>query len=74
VARIARIVVPGLPHHVTQRDNRGEAELARLHAAETVGRPIGSAAFLKRLSRKLGRSVEPGRRGRKPKGTAERRE
>jgi putative transposase len=51
-----------------------EAELVRLRAAETIGRPIGSAAFLKRLSRKLGRSLEPGRRGRKPKGTAERRE
>jgi putative transposase len=24
MARIARIVVPGLPHHVTQRGNRGE--------------------------------------------------
>jgi putative transposase len=25
MARIARIVVPGLPHHVTQRGNRREA-------------------------------------------------
>jgi hypothetical protein len=24
MTRIARIVVPGLPHHVTQRGNRGE--------------------------------------------------
>jgi putative transposase len=24
MSRIARIVVPGLPHHVTQRGNRGE--------------------------------------------------
>ena len=24
LSRIARIVVPGLPHHVTQRGNRGE--------------------------------------------------
>jgi putative transposase len=50
-----------------------EAELAQPRAAETVGRPIGSAAFLKReqLSCRLGRSVEPGRRGRKPKGAGE---
>jgi hypothetical protein len=25
MGRIARIVVPGVPHHVTQRGNRGEA-------------------------------------------------
>lgn len=25
MTRLARIVVPGLPHHVTQRDNRREA-------------------------------------------------
>jgi putative transposase len=25
MARLARIVVPGLPHHVTQRGNRREA-------------------------------------------------
>jgi putative transposase len=25
MARLARIVIPGLPHHVTQRSNRREA-------------------------------------------------
>ncbi len=25
MARLARIVIPGLPHHVTQRGNRREA-------------------------------------------------
>ncbi len=44
---------------------------ARLRAAETTGRPIGAPAFLKRLSRKLGRSVVPQKRGRKPKAAAE---
>ena len=24
MTRIARVIVPGLPHHVTQRGNRGE--------------------------------------------------
>jgi len=45
-----------------------EAHFAALRAAETIGRPLGSAAFLKRLSRRLGRNVEPRRPGRKPKG------
>ncbi len=30
MARLARIVVPGLPHHVTQRGNRREARQERL--------------------------------------------
>lgn len=27
MAKIARVVVPGLPHHVTQRGNRGQRTL-----------------------------------------------
>jgi putative transposase len=51
---------------------RGETdEFAALRAAETIGRPVGSPAFLARLSRKLGRSVEPRKRGRKPQAVAE---
>jgi putative transposase len=49
-------------------DDHDEAGFAALRAAETIGRPLGAAAFLKRLSRRLGRNVEPARRGRKPKG------
>jgi putative transposase len=41
-------------------------EVATLRAAETIGRPVGSAAFLDRLSRRLGRPVAPRKRGRKP--------
>jgi len=43
------------------------AELAALRGAEGIGRPIGSPSFLEALARKLGRKVEPGKRGQKPK-------
>ena len=33
---------------------------------ETIGRPRGSAAFLKQLERKTGRNLTPGKRGPKP--------
>ena len=38
----------------------------RLRAAETIGRPIGSAGFLKRIERQSGRSLAPQKRGPKP--------
>ncbi|SEE49405.1 putative transposase [Rhizobiales bacterium GAS188] len=48
--------------------SRGEDDaFAALRAAEGIGRPVGTPAFLKRLSRKLGRNIEPRKRGRKPK-------
>jgi hypothetical protein len=33
---------------------------------ETVGRPLGDAAFLGRLERESGRTLAPGKRERKP--------
>jgi putative transposase len=39
-------------------------ELATLRAAETIGRPLGSPAFLDRLEARLGRAVRPAKRGR----------
>ena len=47
MSRLARIVVPGLPHHVTQRGNRREAiffedgdhEIYRDLLAEQAGKP-----------------------------------
>jgi hypothetical protein len=86
MARLARVVVPGVPHHVTQRGNRHlptffteedyaaylaegldaeQAEVLRRH--ERTGRPLGSAAFLKRLEARLGRSLRKKPPGRKPK-------
>jgi putative transposase len=42
------------------------AAFGALRAAETIGRPVGSPVFLRKLARKLGRDVEPRKRGRKP--------
>ena len=44
-----------------------EAELfARLRAAESIGRPLGSDGFLARLERLTRRTLKPGKRGPKP--------
>ena len=51
MARIARVVVPGLPHHVTQRGNRRE--------------PVFFAADDYRLYRRLGRRGSAPRRCRR---------
>jgi len=51
----------------TDPDDPGFAALRR---SELIGRPLGSAQFVASVERRLGRSVTPGRRGRKPKGAA----
>jgi putative transposase len=46
----------------------GEIEpqaFATLRAAETIGRPLGDEGFLARIEAQLGRSIRPGKRGRK---------
>ncbi|MBV9883489.1 MAG: transposase [Sphingomonadaceae bacterium] len=47
----------------------GEDEEAslRLRRAETIGRPLGSAAFTERLERDSGRTLAPAKRGRRPR-------
>jgi len=43
-----------------------EAEMfTRLRKAETIGRPVGDAAFLQALERESGRTLTPAKRGRK---------
>jgi len=42
-----------------------EVMSARLRRAETIGRPVGDAAFLERLERDSGRILNPAKRGRK---------
>src|SRR6185295_8528087 len=39
------------------------AALARLRAAESIGRPLGDKAFLARLERATKRTLRPGKRG-----------
>ncbi len=47
-----------------------EQEMAEMHLrrAETIGRLLGSAAFLDKLERKLDRPLKPAKRGPKPAG------
>jgi putative transposase len=42
-------------------------QFAALRAAEGIGRPLGSEAFLDRVAALTGRTPRPGRPGRKPK-------
>jgi len=42
-----------------------EAAFERLRRAESIGRPLGSEAFLARLEADAGRSLRPGKRGRR---------
>jgi hypothetical protein len=71
MARLPRLVVPGLPHHVTRRGNRRErtffekGDYAALRWAETIGRPIGDAPWLKALEKRTGCALAPAKRGRK---------
>jgi putative transposase len=44
-----------------------EAMSLRLRRAETIGRPLGDAAFVAGLERRTGRTLAPARRGPKPK-------
>ena len=48
-----------------------EALSQSLRPAETIGRPLGSNAFLARFERKAGRLLKRAKRGRKPKPAAE---
>jgi len=44
-----------------------EADLFdRLHAAESIGRPLGGDRVLARVERLTGRELKPGKRGPKP--------
>ena len=40
---------------------------APLRRSELIGRPLGSAAFVAEIEKRLGRSLAPGKRGRKPR-------
>jgi len=44
-----------------------QAAFDRLRQAESIGRPLGDAGFLKRIEAKTGRQLRPGKRGPKPR-------
>jgi len=44
-----------------------EEEADELRRHERTGRPLGSEAFVARISKMLGRDLVPGKAGRKPK-------
>jgi putative transposase len=47
-----------------------EEAAMRLRRAETIGRPVGSEAFLDELEERYGRAVKPAKRGRRPEISA----
>lgn len=49
-------------------DVADEEPFARLRAAESIGRPLGSDRFIARLERLTGRPLKPAKRGPKPAG------
>jgi hypothetical protein len=77
MARLARVVVPGEPHHVTQCGNRGaggeaeaacdEAALTAIPRSRSTGRPVGSPDWIKALEAHAGQPLAAGRRGPRPK-------
>jgi hypothetical protein len=76
MARLARVVAPGVPHHVTQRGNRrqrtfftDEDEVDILRRHQRTGRPLGDDAFVERLEASLGRNLRPRKPGPKPRKT-----
>ena len=61
MARLARVVAPGLPYHVPKRRRRAPAK------AKASAGPIGSDAFLAALEAKTRGRLHAVKRGPKPK-------
>lgn len=80
MARLPRIVVPGIPHHLTQRGNRrqrifhGDEDYALyrdLLAGQSIGRPLMPDERLKELEQTLGQRLRPLPRGPRPRPRGE---
>ncbi len=55
------------PRFADMIEGEPDAEAFRLlRRSELIGRPLGSAAFVAAIEQRLGRTLSPGRRGRKP--------
>ena len=61
MARLARIVVPGVAHHVTQRGNRRQQTFFQDEDY------LAYLALLAQIERMRGRTLRPAKRGPKPK-------
>ena len=48
-----------------------DAAYAALRRAETIGRPVGAPGWIDELETRTGRSLKPGKRGRKPKSNGD---
>ena len=66
MARLARVVVPGVPHHVTQRGNRRQETFFAEEDYAAYLSLLGDTTFLDRIERMLHRVVRPAKRGPKP--------
>jgi len=66
VTNVAAVLerVPDLAARIEAGDDAVKSE--RLRKAETIGRPLGSAAFIAALERDSGRRLAPAKRGPKP--------
>ncbi|MGJ4998741.1 transposase [Bradyrhizobium sp. HKCCYLS3077] len=61
-----KAMVPDIAGLLGGRLDDEEALFARLRAAESIGRPIGSDRFLSRIEKMTGRLLKPAKRGPKP--------
>ena len=66
MARLARVVVPGVAHHVTQRGNRRQETFSDDYDYAAYLSLLGETAFLDQIERMLHRVVHPAKRGPKP--------
>ena len=71
MARLARLVVPGLPHLMTRRGNRRETTFFASSVFEGEGATLPSigSAWPKALEIRTGRPLLPGKRGPNAKAT-----
>ncbi|WP_315811601.1 transposase [Bradyrhizobium sp. SZCCHNR2028] len=61
-----KAMFPDIAELLTRAPEDEEALFARLRAAESIGRPIGSDRFLTRIEKMTGRVLKPAKRGPKP--------
>ena len=58
-------VLARIPDIAALLESEDEERTMRLRKAESVGRPIGSAEWIKSLEERSGRALVPGKRGRR---------